>query len=96
MCGRIYVIGRQTPKHRVNLLRRQLRAPSSHGVNTAMKARYDILDDKFAWDDVRGIFGDQCREFFAHQIGKYLANGTEGDRAAADRRDADGFSTLLV
>ena len=72
----------------INLVRRQLRAsvepPSQHGHVGA----YYILDDEFARDRVWGIFVDGCGKFFAHQIGKCLANGakTDGAAAAADKR----------
>jgi hypothetical protein len=73
----------QAPKHRIHPLRRQLRPavepPSQHGHVSAN----DILDDKFARDDVCGILASGRGKFVPHQIRKYLANLAKADGAAA-------------
>src|SRR5258708_2318342 len=81
-------LGRQAPKHRIDTLRRQLRPavkpPGHHG----HESTNDILDDKFARDDVRGILAAGRGKFIPHQVRKYLANFAEADGAAvaADER----------
>src|SRR5882762_4359728 len=76
-------LGRQAPKHRIDTARRQLRPaiepPDQHGHVSAN----DILDDKFARDDVRGILADARAKLIAHQTRKYLANLAKADGAAA-------------
>ena len=75
-------LGHQAPKHRIHLLRRQLRPavepPHQHGHVSAN----DILDDKFARDDIGGILAGGCGKFIPHQIRKYLANLAKADGAA--------------
>ena len=77
---------RQAPKHGVNPLRRQLRSPIEPPGQHGHVGSNDILNDKFARDDVRGILVDGSGEFLAHQIRKYLANAAKGDGAARGRR----------
>src|SRR5216683_5886711 len=84
-------LGRQAPKHRIDTLRRQLRPavepPGQHGHVSAN----DILHDKFARDDVRGILAGGRGKFIPHQIRKYLANlaKADGATAAADQRPVE-------